>query len=379
MIAGIYFTYGLVALLLVVNALRRPTPPTHRLPPLWLAGMITSEAAGLWLAVVPLVSLIAWWGGAFDSRVGVVGGGVAAAAWLGQLEVWRRSRISIRRIGPPIPLDGPLRQRLVGFLPDPPADVERRVVALAPHPHRTGDLEMDVYRRSGSGDPQPLIIFVHGGGWRGGHRRQTSQLTLFHLARRGWTTAAIDYPLSPGATFPEHLMGIDSALAWANDSPDIEGPIVLMGASAGAHLAAVAALTRPEVHAFIGLYGIYDFLNRHRTRVNWPVIPRAVMKATPADDPEGYRLASPYDLATPEAPPFLLVTGDYDSLVHPDETRTFVRLLDEIGAEATLLEVPWGQHAFDALSGLRARAVAGRIAEWLDRLVKRDLERETRP
>ena len=85
MIAGIYFTYGLVALLLVVNALRRPTPPTHRLPPLWLAGMIASEAAGLWVAVVPLVSLFAWWGGAFDSRVGVVGGGVAAAAWLGQL------------------------------------------------------------------------------------------------------------------------------------------------------------------------------------------------------------------------------------------------------------------------------------------------------
>lgn len=377
-IAGIYFTYGFVALLLVVNALRRPTPPTHRLPPLWLPAMIASEAAGLWVAVVPLASILAWWGGAFDSRVGVVGGGLAAGAWLGQLEVWRRSRAAIRRIGPPIASEGPLRQRLIGFSPDPPADVERSVVFLAPHPHREGALEMDVYRRRGSTATQPLLIFVHGGGWRGGHRRQTSQVTLFHVARKGWTVAAIDYPLSPAATFPDHLIGIDAALAWAEAEPTVDGPVVLMGASAGAHLAAVAALSRPGVAGFIGLYGIYDFFNRHRTRVNWPVIPRAVMKATPDQDPERYRLASPLDLAASGSPPTLLVTGDYDSLVHPDETRRFFRHLDQVGAEVTLLEVPWGQHAFDALSGLRARAVAGRIAGWIDSRLMGDQEGGTR-
>lgn len=378
MIAGIYFTYGFVALLLVVNALRRPTPPTHRLPPLWLPAMIASEAAGLWVAVVPLVSLLAWWGGAFGSRVGVVGGGLAAGAWVGELEVWRRSRAALRRIGPPIPSEGPVLQRLIGFSPDPPDDLELTVVSLAPHPHQDGDLEMDLYRRRGSTGPQPLLIFVHGGGWRGGHRRQTSQLTLFHVARGGWTVAAIDYPLSPAATFPDHLLGIDAALSWAESEPTIDGPVVLMGASAGAHLAGVAALSRPGLGGFVGLYGIYDFFNRHRTRVNWPVIPRAVMKATPAQDPERYRLASPLDLAGADSPPILLVTGDYDSLVHPNETRHFFSHLQEVGADVTLVEVPWGQHAFDALSGLRARAVAGRIAGWLESLLEGGQEERAR-
>ncbi len=224
---------------------------------------------------------------------------------------------------------------------------------------------MDVYRLRHGPSPQPLVVFVHGGGWRGGHRRQSSLVTLFHLARQGWTVAAIDYPLSPGATFPEHLLGIDAVLGWAAADPSIRGPIVLLGASAGAHLAAVAALTRPEVDAFVGLYGIYDFFNRHATRFDWPVIPRAVMKATPDQAPERYRQASPVDLVGPGSPPSLLITGDYDSLVHPEETRMYARVLEEAGVDVTVLEVPWGQHGFDALSGLRARSVAGTIADWL--------------
>lgn len=365
MIAGTYFTYGLVALLLAINALRRPTPPTHRLPPLWLAGMIASEVPGLWLVVVPAVSALAGLGGGLTSAVGRAGAVLAGLAWLAQLEVWRRSRASSRLIGAPVPAPSPLPTRLLGLTRSPPPDVAREVMVLAPHPHREGDLEMDVYRLRHGPSPQPLVVFVHGGGWRGGHRRQSSLVTLFHLARQGWTVAAIDYPLSPGATFPEHLLGIDAVLGWAAADPSIRGPIVLLGASAGAHLAAVAALTRPEVDAFVGLYGIYDFFNRHATRFDWPVIPRAVMKATPDQAPERYRQASPVDLVGPGSPPSLLITGDYDSLVHPEETRMYARVLEEAGVDVTVLEVPWGQHGFDALSGLRARSVAGTIADWL--------------
>lgn len=378
MIAGIYFTYALVALALVVNALRRPTPPSHRLPPLWLFGMITSEAAGLWVLVLPAVSALAFLGGALDSAVGRLGFLLAGLAWIGQLEVWRRSRSAIRRIGRPVPIPESFFGRLFGLQADPPSDVERTQHILAPHPYRPGSLEMDLYRRRHDSSPQPLLVFVHGGGWRGGHRRQTSQVTLAHLARQGWTVAAIDYPLSPEATFPDHLVGIDAALAWAAANPEVTDPVVLMGASAGAHLAAVAALTRPEVGGFVGLYGIYDFVNRHGSRVDWPVIPKVVMKATVEEDPNRYRQASPLDLAENGAPPTLLVTGDFDSLVHPDETRNFARALEEAGADVTLIEVPWGQHAFDALAGPRARSVAGAIADWLSRLVEIGREEQTR-
>ncbi len=43
----------------------------------------------------------------------------------------------------------------------------------------------------------------------------------------------------------------------------------------------------------------------------------------------------------------------------------YARVLEEAGVDVTVLEVPWGQHGFDALSGLRARSVAGTIADWL--------------
>lgn len=367
MIAGLFFTYALVALLLVVNALRPPTPPTHRLPPLWLVGMIASEAAGLWLLVLPAVTLVAALGGALDSPVGTLGLVLAVLAWIGQLEVWRRSRLGARRIAKAVSRSAP---RL--WVPYPtrrvPPDIRRTVERLALHPHRPGWLEMDIYTHAGAGSPTPLMIFVHGGGWRGGHRRQTSQPILWHVARRGWTVAAIDYPLSPAATFPDHLLGIDAVLEWAGEHPGLDGPIVVMGASAGAHLAAVAALTRPAIDGLVGLYGIYDFLNRHRTRVDWPLIPKVVMKATPDADPEAYRRASPLDLVHAQAPPTLLVVGTFDSLTPPQESRFFASAFEEEGVDVTLVEVPWAQHAFDTMAGPRTRATAGVVAEWLQSL-----------
>jgi acetyl esterase/lipase len=176
--------------------------------------------------------------------------------------------------------------------------------------------------------------------------------------------AAIEYPLSPAATFPEHLVGIDAALSWAESRS--RRPVVLMGGSAGAHLAAVAALTRPNVSGLVGLYGIFDFLNRNHTRVDWPLIPRVVMKTTPAENPEAYRRASPIDLVDRSAPPTLLIAGSHDSLVLPEESRHFADVLQAHHVDTTYLEVPWAQHGFDTLAGPRTRAVAGAIEAWLD-------------
>ncbi|MGA7272000.1 MAG: alpha/beta hydrolase [Acidimicrobiia bacterium] len=363
MVAGLLFTYGLIAVVLVVNALRSPKPPTHRLPPLWLPAMIASEAAGLWLVVVAAVTALGLAAHAWNQQLGRLGIVLLILAFSGQVAVWLRSHLGARRVGPGARHGGPLWRRLLNRPPRPADDLEFETRELAPHPHRREPLQMDLYRRVGIGRPLGLIIYVHGGGWRGGHPRQAGQLLLQHLARSGWEVAAIEYPLSPAATFPEHLAGIDAALAWAESIE--RGPIVLMGGSSGAHLAAVAALTRANVHGLVGLYGIYDFLNRNRTRVDWPLIPRLVMKTTPEEDPEAYRRASPVDLVHGSAPPTLLVTGSFDSLVPPEESRHFARALRAHGVDTTYLEVPWAQHGFDTLAGPRTRAVAAAIETWL--------------
>jgi len=159
-----------------------------------------------------------------------------------------------------------------------------------------------------------------------------------HLAARGWVCFSIDYRVSPRATFPDHLVDVKRALAWVRDHAEEHGGdpdfIVLCGNSAGAHLAALAALTQNDpryqpgfehtstaVRGCIGLYGVYDFADRHG---HWPyqrefglLLRFAIMKVSRAKCPERYREASPIERVHAGAPPFLVVHGDRDSVAPP--------------------------------------------------------------
>lgn len=364
--SGLFFTFCLVALLLVFNALRSPKPPEHRLPPLWLPAMLTSEAAGVWLVTTPAVVVVALVGGVASSPVGFAGAVLGVTATLGQAEVWRRSRMARRLLPPPVDLP---KSRVAMALSLPfgmPPEVVRSTHRYSENPHGSGHLDLDLYLPRDAAGPLPLAIYLHGGGWRGGRRSRTGRVALQHLARRGWAVAAIDYPLSPAATFPEHLAGLDLAMSWLGGRDGFSATRVVMGGSSGAHLAAVASLTRDDIDGMVGLYGIYDLLNRNRIRVDWPLIPKHVMKSDRLSDPEAYRRASPLDLVHPAAPPTLIIHGSHDSLVPPEEGRQFAEALTAVGAKAGFLEVPWAQHAFDVLAGSRARSVAGYIATWLE-------------
>jgi acetyl esterase/lipase len=147
--------------------------------------------------------------------------------------------------------------------------------------------------------------------------------------------------------------------------------VAIAGGSSGAHLAALAALRKSEasVSAAVVLYGIYDFFNRNKTRVDWPLIPRNVMKSTPDRAPELYRAASPIDQVHADAPPFLVVHGTHDSLVPIGESRYFAAALREAGAQVEMIEVAGAQHAFDALGGVRTRALAALTESFLNRAV----------
>ena len=192
----------------------------------------------------------------------------------------------------------------------------------------------------------------------------------------------IRYPLSPAATFPEHLVGVKRAIAWAKAEGGRLGVdptrVAVAGGSSGAHLAALAALTSHRadlqpgfehadvsVVACVAFYGIYDLLIRNPTRYDWPFIARYVMKAERHENPDLYSLGSPIDQVTPSAPPFLLVHGSFDSIVLPAESRYFEEALADAGVDVTYHEVFAAQHGFDAIASLRTRAVAGLCVDWL--------------
>ena len=392
MIAGLYFTYGVFVLFTTVNALRRPSPPTSRLPAIWILAMLNGELLSLTLASRLAVTGIAWWLGVFQDPVGRWGLWLVVLSLLGLPILWVRTfraGRSMRDHGAAPARPDSTRERLTGWARRLPEELE--VIGTF---HPVDRVTVDFYRRTDlpAGGPAPTLVYLHGGSWTGGDPHSQSRPMIHRLARDGWLVATVGYPLSPQATFPDHLIGVKRALAWLRTEGRAHGVdpdrIAVAGGSAGGHLAALTALTpnRPEyqpgfeeadtsVAACVALYGIYDFLNRNRTRHDWPLIPRIVMKADPVADEAAFRAASPIDQASPDAPPFLVIHGSHDSLVPPSEARVFVEVLRE-QSQSTVqyLEVEGAQHAFDAVSSPRSRRVAAVAAEFLGAHVGHSVE-----
>lgn len=90
----------------------------------------------------------------------------------------------------------------------------------------------------------PLVVWIHGGGWRQGSKENPGAKRAFFL-QNGWVFVSINYRLSPAVTHPGHVEDVAAALAyvhreatqWGGDP----GRMVVMGHSAGAHLAALVA------------------------------------------------------------------------------------------------------------------------------------------
>lgn len=92
--------------------------------------------------------------------------------------------------------------------------------------------------------PLPLIVFIHGGGWKEGDKSQSPALDL---CSRGFVVASINYRLAPEATFPAQIEDCKAAIRWLKENaaeyqinPNRVG---LWGCSAGGHLAALVGTT----------------------------------------------------------------------------------------------------------------------------------------
>ncbi len=108
-----------------------------------------------------------------------------------------------------------------------------------------------------TGGPAPLILFVHGGGWKRGDRdNATGQAKVAHFPAEGYAFASVNYRLVPDATVEQQAADVASALAYviahAGELNIDARRIVLMGHSAGAHLVALVG-TDPAYLKAVGL------------------------------------------------------------------------------------------------------------------------------
>lgn len=197
--------------------------------------------------------------------------------------------------------------------------------------------KLDLYQPANGQVSKGLIFFVYGGSWKTG-TRTNYRFVGEAFASRGYTVVVPDYRLYPEVRFPAFVEDAALALAWTrrNLEPGVAERTLLMGHSAGAHIAALLALDRryldavdvaPEaVSGWVGLAGPYSFdLLKYRSI-------RPIFEGS--GPPEQTR---PITFAHGGAPPALLIHGTDDGTVRPENSQMLAARLTELGAEARYL------------------------------------------
>jgi acetyl esterase/lipase len=232
---------------------------------------------------------------------------------------------------------------------------------------RVGDisLKLDLYVPANSKSP-PLVVWVHGGAWRGGSRANPSVLPL---TGGGWAIASLDYRLSPVAPFPAQVYDIKGAIRYLRATADEHGidanRIAVAGGSAGGHLAALVGVTNgvkelegeigdyrdrsSDVQAIVVFYGASNL-----TRILAQSTPHGLEIRTPALEllfggpPESKqnlaRLASPVFHVDKRDPPLLWFHGDQDPQMPINQAHELIGAYKKQGLPATLEVVYGGGH-----------------------------------
>ena len=199
----------------------------------------------------------------------------------------------------------------------------------------------DLYEPTGPRRDAPAIVYFYGGGWKTGDKNKY-RFVAQTLAKAGYTVAIPDYRLYPDVTFPAFVE--DGAKAVAAVRRRLDRPVILIGHSAGAHIAMMLTLDSTwlaaegidvdaTVKATVGLAGPYDFL---------PLSDNLRPILAPGGDPDA---SQPIAYARGDAPPLLLVHGEADRTVLPKNTANLAAAIERLGGDVTVITYPKVAHA----------------------------------
>ena len=406
-----FLTRQLANLALTANA-TRPVPGNPASVPAFFAGWLTGE-----LAQHLLVATAADAGAHLarhgvrtpEDKLGLAAALLAAGGYVSLMRAGNRAHAEVeqalvealghgylnevpRADGPAEPAI-PWRRLVNPFQMGDPAVRRRTKLAYAPGGRR---FELDVYHHRDVSESAPVLLQVHGGAWMIGQKQYQGIPLMMHMAARGWVCVAVNYPLSPRARWPEHLIALKRAMHWIREhAGDYGGDpsfVAATGGSAGGHLAAMLALTAGDpslqpgfehvdtsVQACVPHYGMYDFTadsGRKYTQQRIDSLLKRHVMARDAIYPDDYRAASPLSRVTADAPPFFVIHGSNDTLIPVIDAREFVARLRATSAEpVAYAELSGAQHAFDLFPSIRSVHVVRGVQRFLEVCVSRAVAR----
>ncbi len=221
-------------------------------------------------------------------------------------------------------------------------------------------LQIDFYRPKNRAGELPLLLFIHGGGWKGGERSDYL-VYLVDFAKKGYITATVSYRLKRDSIYPACVEDVSDAVDWLLNNGEKYGydpnSIALIGGSAGAHLAMLAGYgwknptkqndsttTFRRVKAVVDIYGPVDLTTEYaRTQ---PLVTGFIGHPF-GDKPELYREASPISYLEKNIPPTLILQGTADNLVPASQSDTLKARLDALGVPNEYYRFPGWPHTMD--------------------------------
>ena len=221
------------------------------------------------------------------------------------------------------------------------------------------ELKLNTYRPLAAGK-YPTLVIIYGGAWRTGDPNSYEQFSSY-MAARGYTVIAIDYRHTPQYKFPTQLEDVETALLYIKThARDLEVDLTKMavlGRSAGGHLASLAAYKQHPVIPFKAVISYYAPVNLANGYYDLPVpdpidiqaVLNDFLGGSPEDEPKLYRQASLTTYVRERLPPSLLVYASRDHLVQAKFGRNLYDKLKATENPVIFLEIPWAEHAFDAV------------------------------
>jgi acetyl esterase/lipase len=219
----------------------------------------------------------------------------------------------------------------------------------------------------------PVLIAIHGGGWRRFSKDEYGPKVAMMFVPEGIAVVAMNYTLSaPGSpSWPANLEDVRNAVRWARSSALEYGldpsEFAAIGESAGGHLAALLGTnpdgpitsggdpTAGDVYGPVSarVQGVVDFYgptSLAALRAQSPQAAPAVVQflgGTPAQVPQSYADASPVDHVTAASPPMLILQGTSDTLIPSDQPAALALALSSADVPNRLIDVAGAPHGFE--------------------------------